>query len=52
METIVRVAFGRYVALQNGEASQLTDAAATIFSTELESYAKSPETILLILCES
>ena len=52
METLVTVAFGRYIALQNGEASQLTDAAATIFRAQLESDDKSPEILLLILCES
>ena len=45
------IAFGRYIAVQNGEASQLTDAAATIFRTQFESSNKSPELLLLIFCE-
>ena len=45
------IAFGRYIAVQNGEASQLTDAAATIFRTLLESSDKSPELLQLIFCE-
>ena len=45
------IAFGRYIAVQNGEASQLTDAAATIFRTLLKSSDKSPEILLLLFCE-
>ena len=45
------IAFGRYIAVQNGEASQLTDAAATIFRAQHESSNKSPEILQLILCE-
>ena len=45
------IAFGRYIAVQNGEASQLTDAAATILRAQLESSNKSPELLQLIFCE-
>ena len=51
MESLVAVAFGRYVGLQNGEANQLTDAASILFQSQQESHSKSPEVMLLFLCE-
>ena len=45
------VAFGRYMGVQNGEANQLTNAATILFQSQQESHSKSPELVLLLLCE-
>ena len=51
MESLVSIAFGRYVGIQNGEANQLTEAASDIFQSQQESNDYSPDQLLLLLCE-
>ena len=51
METVLATAFGRVIDLQRGEADQLTDACATIFSGLQEGKGLSGEFIILLLSE-
>jgi len=51
METILAVAFGRVIDLQHGEADQLTDACAAIFSTLQEGSTLSGDLITVLICE-
>jgi len=51
METILAVAFGRMIDLQHGEADQLTDACAAIFSTIQEGNVLSGPLIIFLLSE-
>jgi len=51
METILAVAFGRVIDLQHGEADQLTDACAAIFSTIQEGNVLSGPLIIFLLSE-
>ena len=51
METILAVAFGRVIDLQHGEADQLTDACAAIFSTIQEGNSTSGPFIIFLLSE-
>ena len=50
LETLLATAFGRYVAVQKGEANQLTKAAGDIFRLNEDGHALSPDTLLLALC--
>lgn len=51
MESLVSIAFGRYVGIQNGEANQLTEAAGDVFKSQQESHDYSPDQLLLLLCK-
>jgi cytochrome P450 len=49
METLIATAFGRYVAVQRGEADDITKAADAIFRATEESSAEAPDAVLATL---
>ena len=51
METILAVAFGRVIDLQHGEADQLTDACAAMFSIVREGSSLSEQFIVFLSSE-
>ena len=51
METILAVAFGRVIDLQHGEADQLTDACAAMFSNVQEGNKMSGRFIIVLICK-
>jgi len=51
METIVATAFGQRVEVQNGEASELVDAAAQLLSPLKDEESFGLSEIILLLCK-
>ena len=51
METIVAIAFGRYIDIQNGEQDELTEAAGKIFTTAQEDQVFSLQVTEFVLCK-
>ena len=51
METIVAIAFGQHVDVQNGEASQLVNAAAQLFSSLKDEKSVGLFEVTLVLCK-
>ena len=51
METIVAIAFGRFVNLQKGEQTELTEAARNIFAGAREGQTSSLQTVEFVSCK-
>ena len=51
METIVATAFGQRVEVQNGEASELVDAASQLLSSFKDEESFGPLEVTLMLCK-
>ena len=51
METIVAIAFGRFINIQNGEQDELTEAAGKLFTKAQEDQILSLQMFEFILCK-